>query len=268
MLHLHTDRLAALADEAPSPDEAAHLALCAECARELRAHEALRAMSSVEGSGGGHLAMPLTRWDALSAELRREGLIVTPARISGPTAVPARRTMPVWIVRAAAAVLLVAGGAVAGRLTAPQAEPAAETLAQTDKPLVTPKPKDKPTPIERAAPVPEASEASFVANIPSSFESVNEARLWQQRLEVAYQNAAAFIAANDTTGVNEIVDGRGVHARLAALDAAGDVMREALREAPADPVINGYYLTTLGQREATLRQMNAVSPAGQRVIGF
>jgi len=25
-------------------------------------------------------------------------------------------------------------------------------------------------------------------------------------------------------------------------------------------VINGYYLTTIGQREATIRQMNVVSP--------
>ena len=63
-------------------------------------------------------------------------------------------------------------------------------------------------------------------------------------------------------------DPQTYRARLAALDRAGRVMRDALRDAPEDPVINGYYLTTLGQREATLRQINVAQPGGQRVIGF
>jgi hypothetical protein len=33
-------------------------------------------------------------------------------------------------------------------------------------------------------------------------------------------------------------------------------------------VINGYYLTTLGQREATLRQMNVVAPASMRMTSY
>jgi len=266
MLHLPTDRLAALADEAPSPDEAAHLALCAACAREVRAHEALLSMATAERSTGGHLAMPLTRWESLSAELRREGLIGTPARPSAPA--PAPRRIPAWLGRAAAAVLLLAGGAVIGRSTAPVR---VETVvAESEKPAA-PKPGERPVapPPERRA-VPESPDVTLASLLPSSFESVAAARLWQQKLEVAYQDAAAYIAANDTTDIPPIeqMDDRSVRARLAALDAAGSVMREALREAPADPVINGYYLTTLGQREATLRQINAVSPAGARVIGF
>ena len=50
-----------------------------------------------------------------------------------------------------------------------------------------------------------------------------------------------------------------MRARLAALDQANQVMGAALSEAPYDPVINGYYLTTLGQREATLQQLNTVA---------
>ena len=34
MLHLDADRLAALADEPPTPEEREHLAACAACARE------------------------------------------------------------------------------------------------------------------------------------------------------------------------------------------------------------------------------------------
>lgn len=44
-------------------------------------------------------------------------------------------------------------------------------------------------------------------------------------------------------------------ARLAALDNIVQTTREALNAAPADPVINGYHLTALAQREATMKQI-------------
>jgi predicted anti-sigma-YlaC factor YlaD len=44
-------------------------------------------------------------------------------------------------------------------------------------------------------------------------------------------------------------------ARLAALEGIVLSTRAALEAAPADPVINGYYLTAMGQREAVLRQI-------------
>jgi hypothetical protein len=43
--------------------------------------------------------------------------------------------------------------------------------------------------------------------------------------------------------------------RLAALDNVMTEIRGALKEAPEDPVINQYYLTTVSAREATLRQL-------------
>ena len=55
---------------------------------------------------------------------------------------------------------------------------------------------------------------------------------------------------------------------MATLDEVGATVRQALTESPGDPVINGYYLTTLGQREATLRQLNASLPLGVRVNSF
>jgi hypothetical protein len=55
---------------------------------------------------------------------------------------------------------------------------------------------------------------------------------------------------------------------LATLDQVEGTVRQALTESPGDPVINGYYLTTLGQREATLRQLNASLPVGVRVGSF
>jgi hypothetical protein len=271
MQHLPTDRLAALADEAPSPEESAHLALCAECSREVRAYESLLAMARAEGDTAGHLEMPLTRWDAIATELRRG------TRDAVMPATRARRfAVPMWAGRAAAAVFLLAGGIAIGRVSA--AGSAAVSVAKNDPPVVKPAPKPSgpkapaPTPVELA---PRASDVRVASNtapsvdslIPTTFASVEEARLWMQRFEMGFQNAAAFVAARDTTGVAP-ADPQTYRARLAALDRAGRVMRDALRDAPEDPVINGYYLTTLGQREATLRQINYAQPGGQRVIGF
>ena len=39
-------------------------------------------------------------------------------------------------------------------------------------------------------------------------------------------------------------------------------------KAPHDPVINGYYLTTVGQREVALRQLNTALPASLRSNSF
>lgn len=104
MSHLSIDRLAALADEQPTADEQRHLTSCAECARELDAHRSLLAMA---GSERDSIGLPLTRWDALSDRLHREGLIVDRQ--------PRRRS---WALQIAAALLLVAGGVALGRKTA------------------------------------------------------------------------------------------------------------------------------------------------------
>jgi hypothetical protein len=77
----------------------------------------------------------------------------------------------------------------------------------------------------------------------------------------------AFIAQHDTlTAPAE--SPAAMRTRLAALDGTRRVLGEALNQAPYDPVINGYYLTTLGQREATLRQMNVGAPASMRLTSY
>lgn len=50
--------------------------------------------------------------------------------------------------------------------------------------------------------------------------------------------------------------------RLAALEGIVLTTRAALRDAPADPVINGYHLTALTQREAMLRQISRTTGDG------
>ena len=143
------------------------------------------------------------------------------------------------MLRIAAGLLLVAGGAIAGRVSVgqhplPEGGPVAGGVAATDS---------------------------------VSFSSLEEARAAQQRSEMLYQQAATFLARYDTTGA---ASGSPVayRSRLSLIDRVLSSTRDAMREAPHDPVINDYYLTTLGQREATLRQLNSALPSSLRLNSF
>ena len=96
-----------------------------------------------------------------------------------------------------------------------------------------------------------------------TFSSVEQARAAQEHYQTLYQSAALYLAAHDTLELSP-ESPAAIRRRLATLDEVRATVRQALTESPADPVINGYYLTTLGQREATLRQLNASLPVGVR----
>ena len=265
MLHLSSERLAALADSEPTPLEVEHLAGCAPCARERAANRSLLMMARAERE---QLGMPLTRWDSLAPELHRAGLVAAGALMSAPPGANeqrivgrsrvVRRTVR-WL-QAAAVLLLVGGGAALGRLSAGVSPigfgwspgSSAEMRAMTGVP-----PEALPPPV----PVAGRSEEML-----QEFRSVDEALVALQRYQVAYQHAARYLADHDTT--TRVDDSDAYRARLVALDRVGRAMSEALREAPYDPVINGYYLTTLGQREATLRQIDMSLPHGHRIRSF
>ena len=98
------------------------------------------------------------------------------------------------------------------------------------------------------------------------FASVEDALTTLSRAERDYRLASAFLATRDTVG--SLGGSTLYRTRLAALDAMAEVAREAVGEAPHDPVVNQYYLSTLGAREATLRQIGRTLPAGVRLTGF
>src|SRR5437762_14003935 len=80
MLHLPTERLAALADEEPSSVEAEHLAVCARCVAERAVYRRLLAEADAERH---RLAPPLTTWEGVSAGLRRVGVLRDSALATG-----------------------------------------------------------------------------------------------------------------------------------------------------------------------------------------
>lgn len=256
MSHLSTERLAALADEEPTAPEAAHLAACGVCGRERTAYRTLVAMARSERDAIG---IPLTRWDAIADALAHERLAVTTpsAASSDPVVeIAARRRSARFLrtpMRAAAGFLLLVGGAIAGRVSAG----------------ASPLPFGSARSVASGLETRDAATTTQGVRVPDSvaFASVEEARATQLRSESLYQQAAAFLAQHDSSG-ESAYNPEVVKSRLAALDQMISTTREAMRDAPHDPVINGYYLTTVGQREATLRQLNTVLPASLRSNSF
>ena len=88
-----------------------------------------------------------------------------------------------------------------------------------------------------------------------------------------YSGALLWLAAHDSALAPRPLGGAQAAAsdyrqRLEVLDAAMATARRALYEAPDDPVMNRYYLATLGAREVTLRRLTTVLPASQQVLEY
>ena len=230
MSHLTPERLAALSDDTPTPIESAHITTCDACLAELGAQRKLARMAVVAGSVTDG---PLSNFDALLPRLRAEGL----------SAAPDRRAAAIrWTMRAAAALVLVAGGVFAGRLSvrAQRASVAQETGALSGASL--------------------AAGAQPIA----SFNTADDALKALSTSQQTYQTAAAYLAAQDTSshfiGLNE----NSYRTRLKALDDILAATRAALYQAPQDPVLNQYYQGTLSARQATLVQLRGVMPVAAR----
>lgn len=226
MSHISPERLAALVDETAMPDEASHLAACAACTDELTAHRRLVRMVLADASREGP---PLNDWAALGAMLKAEGIVST------MPPVPARRPRLQWAMRIAAGLALVAGGALGGRWSAGLDFPAASEQAASTTPAA-------------GAPV---------------FASPQAAMQMLTSSQQQYSDAAAYLAAQDTSAHFIGLNVNTYRARLTALDNIVASTRTALYQAPQDPVLNQYYLSAMAAREATLKQYEAALPAKQ-----
>jgi hypothetical protein len=189
---------------------------------------------------------PLNNWRTIAARAREEGLIHESRSRSWVASQP-------WM-QAAAAILLLVGGIAIGRTTIgiPSSVQSTADSQPTAGSGVT-------------------SVASNVAAAPSnsttgaSFASVDDASATLERALREYERASAFIAAN-SSGPTTMDSSNIYRTRLAALNKVNDGMESALRTAPHDPVINQYYLATMGARAAT--QQMAARPVGLALRGF
>lgn len=236
MSHLSPERLAALADETPTPIEAAHVTTCDACSAEIAAQRRLARLAAAAQVVPG---APVSSFDALVPRLVAEGLV---APRDGWLA--ARR----WAVRIAASLVLLVGGAVAGRMTATRALPLL--------PAVQARGWDQGAAVGQAA----LSGATF--------GTTDDAMSALAAAQQTYQNAAAFLAAQDTSAHFIGLNPGTYRTRLAALDQVMAATRAALYQAPQDPVLNHYYLGTLTAREATLSQLRQALPASRRLGAY
>src|SRR5262245_33332781 len=177
MSHLPIERLAPLVDEPPSSVELAHLAACAECARERAAFGTLRAMASAEQA---RIGVPITQWESLAPVLREDGVIDTgdPNRLFVSGSWRARKSRLVgrrWL-QAAATILLVAGGVTLGRLSTGGSAFPLTGGSESAAPRTAVKSTDSTT----------------------TFRSVDEARQARARYELLYQSAALYLAEHDS----------------------------------------------------------------------
>ena len=177
---------------------------------------------------------PLNDWRTIAARARDEGLIrETSSRgwVSSQS----------WM-QAAAAVLLLVGGIAIGRTTIGLPS-AIQNTASVAVGNVAP------------TPTPAAGAPQSLSSATASFASLEEASATLDRAVEDYRRATEFLAANNSSGRPS--DSAAMYsARLVALDKVFNATESALQAAPHDPVINQYYLATMGARAAT-RQMVA-----------
>ena len=180
---------------------------------------------------------PLNSWRTIAARAREEGLLRDSHEWRGSSGQP-------WL-QAAAAVLLLVGGIGIGRST-----------------IGLPIAAQNPTSVTAANPAAPASttNTASISATNASFASVDDASAALDRAVREYQLASQYIAANNLA--DRTRDSAAIYrARAQAFDQIVNATESALQTAPHDPVINQYYLATMGARAAT-RQI--VSTAGLR----
>ena len=267
MQHLSCEELARLVDEPPLPHEAAHVRDCLVCRREL---DEMREQTAALGALADP-ELPPGAWASLEAALQAEGLISTaaPARAWGGWT--AGRPL---LRLAASLALFVLGGAAGAALWSARGERVAVTgTTQGDPvvvhpaggmPLLASNPADVPlTPVgggERqemtAPPHTGARMASMGSNdggprpVPAERASVLRAERELAEAEGAYVAALQRYAA-----IADPASGADPVTRMAALERMIATTREALERTPGDPVINGYHLAAVRERDALSRQL-------------
>lgn len=185
---------------------------------------------------------PLNEWRTIAARAREEGLIHDSREWRGSLGQQ-------WL-QAAAAVLLLVGGIAIGRSTI------GLPTSVTNQPAAAVSASNPST----VTPASTGSTTDFTPTSSASFASVDQASAALDRAVQEYTRASQYIAANNLA--EQTRDSAAIYrARAEALDQIANAARSALATAPHDPVVNQYFLATMGARAAT-RQI--VSTAGLR----
>ena len=271
MQHLDLEQLARLVDEPAEPAEAEHLRGCLVCRRELAE---MRAQTEALGDLG-EMEPPAGAWAALEAALLEEKLIRQPA----PAKARPMGFSRVHLRIAASLALFLAGGAAGAMLWR---TPASQSIA-TMEPAAAQAPRSgttRPsalmgmpevtyvTDTGTDAPAADANGARLAMNgaaRPDTPRAVAPRRTAPRRATVEeadraarelIQAQAAYMAAlQRLAAIADPRSGNTPETRMAALDRLVQLTAEALDRVPGDPVINGYHLAAVAERDVLRREM-------------
>ena len=266
MQHLDLEQLARLVDEPAEPHEAEHLRGCLVCRRELaemRAQtEALASLADPE--------VPAHAWGELEARLLEEKLIgrAAPFRPLGIYRPPVR-------IAAAIALFLLGGAAGAALWRAPRAqpiatlEPTAASAPRSGDLLGPPEVLYAAGPQAAGAAAPAANGARLAVNGAAEPEPAppviaprraaprraTAAEADQAARELVQAQATYMAALQRLAAIAGPASGNAPETRMAALDRLVQLTAAALERVPGDPVINGYHLAAVAERDALRREM-------------
>lgn len=201
-----------------------------DCALCAQEVGAYRGLLAAARDERARITPPLNSWASLAEALRDHGVLAASPGTG-------RQRGRSWV-RAAAAIALLAGGVAIGRASATPGA-IADRLA---------------------------AGAGAAGDSAPVFTSRDEALAALSRASVVYQQASAYLVNDDS--VARIQDTDAYRTRLATLDEVAAATQRALNEMPYDPVINRYYLATMGARQATLEQLETAMPVNVRLTGF
>ncbi len=251
MQHLTLEAIARLVDESPDPGEAFHLRECLTCRREL---EEMRALTEDLAQLADPEPSPRA-WAALESRMVEEGLVRR-------RAIPPREHA--WLRVAASVSLLVLGGAAGAAIWGGGGPGLATVEPVPLQPVAAaPSPEWVPADVPPVSEDPAPGMARTVAEEPTAHpaaprrESDGGAREARRRdAAAALRNAERdyLVALAEYARAASEEDADPV-TRLATLEGLVRATRYALERAPDDPLINGYHLAAMGQRDAILRQI-------------
>jgi hypothetical protein len=266
MQHLDLEQLARLVDEPAEPHEAEHLRGCLVCRRELAE---MRAQTEALGSLPDP-ELPAGAWAELEARLLEEKLIGRPA----PFRVLSLYRPPMRIA-AAIALFLLGGAAGAALWRAPAAQPIATLQSSTARaprsaglagpPEVLyvsgPEAGSPAAPdgngarlaVNGAAPEPDPPVAAPRRTAP---RRATAAEADQAARELAQAQATYMAALQRLAAIADPASGNAPETRMAALERLVQLTAAALERVPGDPVINGYHLAAVAERDALRREMD------------
>ncbi len=297
MSHLSFETIARLVDEQPSPLDAKHLESCAACSRELEEMRAdvaaLAALPDLAPPAGAWDQIE----SRLAAEGLLQNVLplhATPARssmiASRSAASGSFTTNRSFMMFARAAVItgVFLGGALLGRRfsDAPPVivQQAANTPAQTAQQNGTLAQQTlepgslEPGSLQPGSLQPGSSQSQSGTLAAPSIAQANMPN--ESPVRRASTSSSAQRNAGDTPDemLRDLRDAEDKYfsalsrfsqktgtetsdptTRLAALEGIVITTRAALAQSPTDPVINGYYLTALAQRDAMVKQIRATS---------